>query len=634
MAIDEICRQQNKPLISIFLDIKKAYDSVPAKVLAASLKRKNLPPRLVNFLFEWVTGHKRKLLIPGNDNEEAWLDLEVGVPQGSILAPFLFACVMDTLDGYLRGEAVLGLPAPLSSSPSLNITPMINTWREMMYADDTAIFSHCIDNSNATLRKVAAWSNYSRMVFHPRKFECMRSGFPDSKNSNRFAPKTMAGPTATGNRGNLSKQLKYKGEPIPVVDKAKHLGLHKSATSSNLPQFTNDLTKRLKKVSNNTDALAFAYKVKKHAATVHFASNLHRSVAEGGAYFGCALCDYSTSQVQSIRLVIGNAAKAGLGIHKSASTTSALAYLGWQKPEVVIAMRRLSLLVRVMTKAPAEIKALVKRMVTNTGENFPCPYLQLLNKSVEEVVQEEVKEEHWPKDAQEWKSLLDKEVEEIRGWYEDICDGIVYNSQHPLIRAAPHLAGITFRFTCPSLKPYQRKNTVGACQLCNENGGNTGFHLLTGCQDVKTKAITDNLLSNYEKAMWYNARQSNDFSELNNVIEAADPLLKDESDKVKDLVLIKDGGNDLDILARLLRGQLRDAHTTAELIERGKFVWQDMKLREKVSTYTDYKSELYTAYNWIGNICADLWDIYCSREGMHPRQRNDQYGGDDQDARK
>jgi len=84
------------------------------------------------------------------------------------------ACVMDTLDGYLKGEAVQGLPAPLSPSPGLNIQPMINMWREIMYSDDTAIFSHCIDNSNATLRKVATWSNYSRMEFHPSKFECLR----------------------------------------------------------------------------------------------------------------------------------------------------------------------------------------------------------------------------------------------------------------------------------------------------------------------------------------------------------------------------------------------------------------------------------------------------------------------------
>ena len=632
MAIDEICRQQKKPLIAVFLDIKKAYDSVPAKVLAASLARKNIPPRLVIFLFEWVTGHKRKLLIPGNDDEDAWLDLEVGVPQGSILAPFLFACVMDTLDGYLKGEAVLGLPAPLFPSPGLNIQPMINKWREIMYADDTAIFSHCIDNCNATLRKVAAWSNYSRMEFHPSKFECLRSGLPDSKNSNRFAPKTMAAPTALGNRGNLRSQLKYKRAPIPVVEKAKHLGLFKSAIPSNQPPFAIDLTKRLKKVANNTSALAFAYKVKKNAATAHFASNLHRSVAEGGAYFGCSLCDYSKSQVQKIKGVIGNAAKAGLGVHRTASTTCALAYLGWQKPEVVIAMRRLSLLVRVMNKAPAEVKALVKQMVTNADESFPCHYLQLLNKSVDEVVHAETKEEHWPKDAVEWTQLMDKDAESIREWYGNLCDGIVYNCQHPLIRAAPHLAGIAFRFICPSLKPFERKDNVGACQLCNCIGGNTGFHLLTGCQEVKTKAITSTLLSNYQAAMWSNARQSNDFSGLNELIEMADPTLKDQPTKIRDLVLIKDGGNDLDILARILRGHLQDADETKKLIERGKMVWQDMSVRGQTSAYTDYKSELYTAYNWIGNICADLWEVYCSREGLHPQQRDDEHEGDDEDA--
>jgi len=71
---------------------------------------------------------------------------------------------------------------------------------------------------------------------------------------------------------------------------------------------------------------------------------------------------------------------------------------------------------------------------------------------------------------------------------------------------------------------------------------------------------------------------------------------------------------------------------TKKLIEKGKMVWQDMSVRGQTSDHTDYKSELYTAYNWIGNICVDLWEVYCSREGLHPQQRDDEHEGDDEDA--
>jgi hypothetical protein len=44
---DQIWKQQGKPMVAALLDIKKAYDSIPPKVLVAVLVAKKLPARLI-----------------------------------------------------------------------------------------------------------------------------------------------------------------------------------------------------------------------------------------------------------------------------------------------------------------------------------------------------------------------------------------------------------------------------------------------------------------------------------------------------------------------------------------------------------------------------------------------------------
>ena len=106
-ALDEIEYRKGNALASCFLDIKKAYDTIPHDVVAASLKRLDVHPRLTRFLHNWCRGHERKLLIP-NNSENSWLKVSRGVPQGSAIAPLLFSCVMDTLREHMNGEPVLG----------------------------------------------------------------------------------------------------------------------------------------------------------------------------------------------------------------------------------------------------------------------------------------------------------------------------------------------------------------------------------------------------------------------------------------------------------------------------------------------------------------------------------------------
>lgn len=109
MHISQLAATRKQPLLATLLDIRKAYDSVPHEVLAHALLRKQcIPTFLSRFILGWVRDNRRVLLLPGNREE---LTVARGTPQGSILAPFMFTCVMDTLRARLAGEATLGLPA-------------------------------------------------------------------------------------------------------------------------------------------------------------------------------------------------------------------------------------------------------------------------------------------------------------------------------------------------------------------------------------------------------------------------------------------------------------------------------------------------------------------------------------------
>ena len=277
-ALGELCKAQGLPLIAVFLDIKKAFDSVPATVMAACLMRLKLPARLVKVLMAWISGHSRRLLVPGNELG-AWLELLVGVPQGSVLAPFLFSCVMDSLHAYLRGEGgVLGLPALSPPLPALKVRTG-DEWRDLMYADDSVLLAHYTKDAERALAAISKWSGASGLDFHPGKFATVRMGAPDSTNSDKFAPKS-----STITQRKRLAGLKYEGSAIPVHSETKHLGLnvHSYKSSSTL---TVSMSKRIESASASTSVLRFAFKPSPTAAVVRFTSALHSSVAEGCVYF-------------------------------------------------------------------------------------------------------------------------------------------------------------------------------------------------------------------------------------------------------------------------------------------------------------------------------------------------------------
>jgi len=141
--LQEKAREQRRPLLYIFWDLKKAFDKVPRPAMWATLSRFGCPPLFVALVRELHEGMKARVSVAGTLSDA--FSVTGGLRQGCVLAPTLFSLYLaamlyelpaDTpgidmryrLDGGLFNQARLKAHTKTSMQ---RIT-------ELQYADDNA----------------------------------------------------------------------------------------------------------------------------------------------------------------------------------------------------------------------------------------------------------------------------------------------------------------------------------------------------------------------------------------------------------------------------------------------------------------------------------------------------------------
>ena len=148
----------------IFLDLSKAFDSVPHEPLLLKLYRYGIDGKLHLWFRNFLTNRKQRVQIRGSYSE--WSPVISGVPQGSVLGPIMFLIYVNDI-------------------------PTIITSTAKLFADDTKTYRQInkVEDSIALqsdLTTLDLWADHWQVTFNPSKCEVMRITHNKDKSTTRY----------------------------------------------------------------------------------------------------------------------------------------------------------------------------------------------------------------------------------------------------------------------------------------------------------------------------------------------------------------------------------------------------------------------------------------------------------------
>ena len=179
---------EGKVTASIFLDLKKAFDTVNHDLLIKKLNSYGIRGRELDWFKSYLSGRMQAVNI--NSTLSHFKNIEIGVPQGSILGPLLFIIFVNSLPDSIH-----------------------NGCKCVMYADDTTLLLNSSDPNtlqndlNSNLGRIADWFQANKLTLNIKKTKLMLFGSKQSLHKFKDV------------------SLIYNGVSIERVEKFKYLGV-------------------------------------------------------------------------------------------------------------------------------------------------------------------------------------------------------------------------------------------------------------------------------------------------------------------------------------------------------------------------------------------------------------------------
>ena len=123
--------------VIIFVDFKKAFDSIDRGKMLKMLAAYGIPSIITNAIALFYENTEARIITP--DGETAFFKISKGVLQGDTLAPFLFIITLDYIMRQVFGENDYNLGFKLTERRCSREPAVIITY--LSYADDIALIS-------------------------------------------------------------------------------------------------------------------------------------------------------------------------------------------------------------------------------------------------------------------------------------------------------------------------------------------------------------------------------------------------------------------------------------------------------------------------------------------------------------
>jgi hypothetical protein len=184
------------PCDVIFLDFRKAFDSVSHGKLINKLTSMNFPLPMVSWIHSYLYARQQRVCLRGHFSN--WTPVTSGVPQGSILGPLLFNIFLSDL-------------------------PNIIVSKNSSYADDFKVHSpsYLSTRLQMDLDNINDWSKENALELNPSKCVVMYFGHNNPRNTYHIGPNVITAKSSHPDLGILvDDSLKFHLHAESVISKA------------------------------------------------------------------------------------------------------------------------------------------------------------------------------------------------------------------------------------------------------------------------------------------------------------------------------------------------------------------------------------------------------------------------------
>ena len=161
-------KENNLPLILLFIDFSKAFDSIDRTKIKQILLAYGIPEETVSAIMMLYKNTKSMVRSPDGDTD--FFDITKGVLQGDTLAPYLFVICLD----YIMRRAIennSNLGFTLHQQRSRRHPPKMIT--DADYADDLCIISDLLNDATILLHRIEEAASKIGLLVNATKTEFM-----------------------------------------------------------------------------------------------------------------------------------------------------------------------------------------------------------------------------------------------------------------------------------------------------------------------------------------------------------------------------------------------------------------------------------------------------------------------------